>query len=360
MEVDEFLAHHGVRGMKWGHRKRRPEGEGRPRLSKQDKRNARAKKFTDKAAKYQARIDELAPKATAKGFKNAHSRHVAQKQIRELYKAKRQALNDAEAKKQGKLSRNQKRVVIGASIVAALVASAYVAENLESGEFNRKAMLGKAALKRETFDFKKDANLAKQMTSDEVYSKVVKHINPNYGEIGTKMNCRRATFAYEMRRRGYDVKATRTTTASGQNARGLINALHPERKFQSTKMSKMKNDILAGKDTELISMVSKFGGGGANKIVDGHNPHAIFYTLAKQPNGSRGELAVQWSMGGAHSVAYEIFNGKPVIFDNQSGMKITNPDLFTKHLGEVSSAGFTRLDNVELNKDYLARWLKNA
>ncbi len=42
------------------------------------------------------------------------------------------------------------------------------------------------------------------------------------------MNCRRCTFAYEMRRRGYDVAATRTTNGRGQTAVGVYNALNTE------------------------------------------------------------------------------------------------------------------------------------
>ena len=62
---------------------------------------------------------------------------------------------------------------------------------------------------------------------DGIMSKVVPAINPDYGKFGTKMNCRRATFAYEMRRRGYDVAATRTPTGRGQDISGQYNVLHP-------------------------------------------------------------------------------------------------------------------------------------
>lgn len=74
-------------------------------------------------------------------------------------------------------------------------------------------------------EFKKNSDLTKKMSVSELYNKVVAPINPNYGESGTQMNCRRATMAYEMRRRGYDVKATKSNFASGQTIKGLKNAV---------------------------------------------------------------------------------------------------------------------------------------
>ena len=68
---------------------------------------------------------------------------------------------------------------------------------------------------------------------------------------------------------------------------------------------------------------------------------------------------MRWLNGGGHSMAYEIVNGKPVIFDTQRQKvfkDIADLDIYTSR---AKDAGFTRLDNKDLNTDFLQRWLKN-
>src|SRR4029077_17292919 len=69
---------------------------------------------------------------------------------------------------------------------------------------------------------------------------VVAPINPGYGDLGTKMNCRRATFAYEMRRRGYDVKATKSVKGTGQMPLSLLKATDPESHIKTGRYATMK------------------------------------------------------------------------------------------------------------------------
>lgn len=59
---------------------------------------------------------------------------------------------------------------------------------------------------------------------------VIRGVNPKYGQPGSKMNCRRCTFTYEMRRRGYDVEATRSTKGIGQTGLGLAYGVTPGKK----------------------------------------------------------------------------------------------------------------------------------
>jgi hypothetical protein len=187
------------------------------------------------------------------------------------------------------------------------------------------------------------------------------------------MNCRRATFAYEMRRRGYDVSATRTTTGAGGEVGGLYNVLNPGTDFvgpgrlgeiRRTAKESIKKTLGLAKDKPYSKMIKESGliigkvkieGGGIDA------PTSIFKTLAQQPNASRGELGVNWSMGGGHSLAYEVIKNKPVIFDAQNGRKYINDTEFLHDVGgNILEAGFTRLDNIDLNQGYLLRWLKNA
>jgi hypothetical protein len=107
----------------------------------------------------------------------------------------------------------------------------------------------------------------------------------------------------------------------------------------------------------VTDLSKNFAAGGKQKIPGGSK--SIFDTLAKEPNGSRGELGVMWNMGGGHSMAYEVVKGTPVIFDGQTG-KIYKTPLEFMDMPAVKNAGFTRLDNVDLNVDYLMRWMTNA
>ncbi len=89
----------------------------------------------------------------------------------------------------------------------------------------------------------------------------------------------------------------------------------------------------------------------------------IFRALRDEPNGARGELGVQWDVGGAHSMAWEVVKGRPVVFDAQSGKKLSDSKEFLEAVskaGGIKTAGYTRLDNVPMNEDFLMRWLKDA
>lgn len=152
--------------------------------------------------------------------------------------------------------------------------------------------------------YKKKPELAKSMSADELMKNVVNDINPNNGSFGTNMNCRRCTLAYEMRRRGNDVKATKSVMATGQHGTGL-------RKAAGTKTT-----------TFDLGENKVFRASYNSKPDDG--PKALLSALRKQPDGSRGEVGIGWSMGGGHSIAYEIVKGKPVIFDAQRKFKITS------------------------------------
>lgn len=286
-DVDEFLAHYGVKGMKWGVRKDRSSGSG--------------------------------------GSSGASSG------------------SSGKSGASGKVGMDP-ATAISLGILGGYYAGVVVNNSFQSGANRSRITRGKAfvTMKSEYWDQKpKFAN--KSYSADDIQSKVVPGINPNYPGRGTTMNCRRATFAYEMRRRGYDVEATLTTNAYGQDARGLSKSLG-----------------LKGREKRQSMFELEMNGGGQNIIGPGGGKE-IFKALDKQPERSRGELVMQWKSpqpgipGGAHSVAYEVINGKAHVFDTQSGVKHSaDSPIFANS----ANSSFTRLDNKDLNDKFLTRWLK--
>jgi hypothetical protein len=203
----------------------------------------------------------------------------------------------------------------------------------------------KDAKKSGDAEFNKDPKLKQKMSVSQLNTNVVKHINPNYGEPGTKMNCRRCTMAYEMRRRGYDVKATESKYASGQTIKGLRTANNIEK---SKKYESIWGEKLLGDQTTFAT---------ATPI---RKADAVFAGLSKNPNGSRGELGVGWLMGGGHSMAWEVVNNKPVIFDTQNSKTYTSPKEFSEFTPTMYVAAQTRLDNTSINDEFIRRWVTNV
>lgn len=183
---------------------------------------------------------------------------------------------------------------------------------------------------------------APPMDIDGIQKSVVKQVNPNFGRAGTKMNCRRCTMAYEMRRRGYDVKATKTNTANQQEANGL-KRLTPNKNHESVWGEKQIST------TSALTFASP-----EKRSAD------IFAALAKHPDGARGEVTVGWHMGGGHSMAWEMIRGKPIIFDAQTGDVFRSPAAFTKHAHMVADAAYTRTDTLKMDEAFLRRWVSNV
>jgi len=321
---EEALAHFGVKGQRWG-----VVNEEVAAPKKTTPRKATPKKTTASASK-------AVPKKTA----------AAKAKTAAKAKATQPEPPPPVEKKGWRPSKKQIGVaIVGAAFIAAAVTAPQTAPYLDSGEARAYITAGKNFLLKQEPGFRKNAALAaKDMSVDDIMSKVVRQINPGYPFPGSTMNCRRCTLAYEMRRRGYDVRSTKTLWGTGQTSAGMDKATTANIGWRSLGrdrvLKKMKNGEISGLDGEVSD---------------------IFRTLRQQPERSRGEVGVQWLLRGAHSIAYEIIDGKPILFDTQSGKKITSPeewDTVYRGLG-ISRASFTRLDNQGMNYRWLSHWVKN-
>jgi hypothetical protein len=356
--VDEYLKHYGKKGMKWGVVKK----EDTSGTSDADKREQKAQKYITKANEYQKKIDDL----NAIPVKSKWQQNAINDQKAIYTEKKKTALADAELKRLGKLSTKQKQVAIGVGVAAAALAVYATYNAAQSGEINRMATRGKAFLQSKKPEWKLNPALSrKDMSEGEIMSNIVSKINPDFGGMGTSMNCRRCTFAYEMRRRGYDVAATKTTNARGQDITGMFNALNPGKDFVNPgaggAYGRMIRELFSGRGgkptpfTDTVVAQALTGKQGEQAITG-----SIFDGLRQLPDGARGELAMSWKAGGAHSVVWEIIGGKPVVFDTQTGKKFNDDDSLISAFPSIAQAGYTRLDDKVMNTDFLMRWLKDA
>lgn len=396
----EELKHHGVKGMRWGVRKEEvgaairrvantpnplyyknvrarigkdasPSSKNKEQTGfrnfnvsteKAAKREAKAKKFETKSAKLQERIDagnkQLAVLDQNKTLFNRVKMSHIRDQQKILEDAKNSADAHAQAKREGRLTPTQKKLLIGGAVVGGLVVAGIAAKQLNSGELRQNIIRGREFITGKEFKFKEAPELKGNWSADQIRSLVVSDINRGYPtEIGSGMNCRRCTFAYELRRRGLDVAATRTPTGEGQHVIGLFNALDTQGKDLSLKEGMRVAEEGTSVGRRIMSMAKKSGSANA---FDTPDPIEIFSRLSREPERSRGELGVFWSAGGGHSMAYEIINGVPHIFDCQTGEVYNNPSKLLNNLPDMAQAGFTRLDNVDLDTKFLRRWVKNV
>lgn len=230
---------------------------------------------------------------------------------------------------------------IGAAYVGLMLGTAYV--SVREARRTKKLDEGNTTFqKNANVVWKKDPKLTGKMSVDDLYANVVTRVNPNYGAPGTKNNCRRCTFAYEMRRRGYDVKAGKIARGVDQGAQGLQSATKTKH-LESVWGEKQISSPFA-----LVNATAQ------------QRSESIFQALSKHPEGARGDLGMAWSFGGGHSMAWEIINHKPVIIDAQNGRMYRDPDTFSQYSSIIHDAAYTRTDNLKLNDNFMRRWVENA
>ena len=367
--VEIYLQHFGVKGMKWGVRKKdeRSERE-RGGAERPSRREQRARIFDAKADKLGITIKELEAEISAMPQESQYryKRLTAAAQISDARIQQSRWKDDAAGIRKSGLSSTQKKLLIGAVAVAAFAATSYYVKAVDSGQLDSLRRRGEAFLKGEKYSFKKnDLFASKTFSPEETLAKVVKGINPNYASARGSMNCRRCSLAYELRRRGNDVVATTTLAGTGQSETGLINALTPgkwSRNASSSLRKKVRQDLKNLRGQALLDI--RKNPANIFDVADANDPASILKALAGQPVGARGEIAFNFGSFG-HSMSYEIFKDRPVIFDTQKGQmhEITLGGLGAmnqKWGGHLSNAAITRLDNVPLDMTFLTRWATDS
>lgn len=374
--VADELKHYGVKGMKWGVRKDR-ETKAQRRRSREErktqKRETKAKKFEMKASAFSKEIEAIDKQLDSLSRLSKWNPMVQfakadRKALRNQLIAERdRALKDAERSKNGKLTSTQRKVVAGAVITTAVVGAVGLTIASDTGQLNEAKLRVEKMLGKKDSVFNKKSEYAKAYSNPEdILQNVVKDINPNYKTAGGQMNCRRCSFTYELRRRGYDVEATTSAIGSGQSASGFLNAVSKDGK-RFNRLTSMSTPVTQGKRVNALLDGDKRKSNIKQELIEGRiskiSEMDIADRITKQPPGARGEIVFNMKSF-AHSLSYENVNGKPVMFDTQKGRMYDLSDKssymkFVSKWGNPQEVLISRLDNVDLDEEFLARWSTN-
>ena len=147
---------------------------------------------------------------------------------------------------------------------------------------------------------------------DKEYSDAedMKLVNPGYAngafisDATTTNNCAYCTMAYEIRKRGYDVRAKKAADGTGLTAEQQNACWKYKTEPKHFEVSREERMTLSGKQLESTAKSRKET---YDKIVD---------WVSKQSD-QRGNFAIGWGYAG-HSMVYEIKNGKFSIRDCQT------------------------------------------
>lgn len=317
-----FIAHHGIKGQKWGVRRfQNADGS----LTKAGKERYNEQNSSDSSDNHENQKFHLTEK------QKKYCKTIA--------------------------------IATGAALVA------YAGFKLaDSGELNRLCEKAKElSLGADYKSFSRNDSFTGEMSVSQVKERFLNRINPEYGNsLGSFMNCRRCTFAYELSRRGYDVQATKTLIGTGQDANGMNQMLFVPR-FTKKEYKEAWNAYTHDSSIYAANNFIKRLTGGFSEDIHLSKKNAIgdvYDALSKMPNSARGELSVTWKgHNGGHSLAWEVINNKPVIFYFQTHKVYETPDKFSEianMFDGLSTATSCRLDDKDLNLDLLRRWVKHS
>ena len=172
-------------------------------------------------------------------------------------------------------------------------------------------------------------------------------VNPNYNPGGDyDDNCSLCSFAYELRRRGYDVEAAdENTIDSALDATRRFLGVNIETGFSSYDYKELYINI---PKEQTYSYNYRFSGSIDNiNLDDNRNAyHQFVDKMVKYGDGARGMINVKWSTSGGHSMAWEIENKELIVRDSQ-----TNGIRSLESLAKCTK-GFRsfRTDNLEINE----------
>ena len=171
----------------------------------------------------------------------------------------------------------------------------------------------------------------------------MKAVNPEYDtlskiDLGARHNCMLCSMTYDLRRRGYDVRANRAL--SGWQDEDVAH-WYPGYKHKEIGKIYDKTPNTPEELKQCLASPQK-----SREERKAYVDSAVA-ELNKQKVGSRGLLTVQWrdSLGG-HAMAYEVHKDGPHVYDCQTGKEKKGDDLLNT-LYNTDSINIGRLDNLK-------------
>lgn len=159
----------------------------------------------------------------------------------------------------------------------------------------------------------------------------LKAVNPEYGDPigrGANNNCILCSLTYDLRRRGYDVRAQRAQDGWMPDD---IKHWYPNIKYKSNSLTDKKPTLEEFSSID-VSKKAEY----ASKCIK---------SIKELGDGSRGIACVMWgASGGGHATAFEVQNGKVHMYDPQSGNEY--PDT-SRYIMRSWDCKIARLDNIE-------------
>lgn len=295
MEQHFYLAHHGIKGQKWDVKNGPPYPLGSSQKSYAEKKHISISK--------RLANDKIKGRKSDNATSTKPKRLTHRDKLIQKYRDEGMSSSEAERAADKRIS-IEKKVAIGVAVTAAAVTAYGVYKHADFGGVNANINLD-SQLKRKLFEAP-DFDRA----IDDDLRKINREGLVGYNLLrGREVNCTSCSMAYELRRRGYDVVAGRTSY-------GRTN-FEMERFFQGAEFNRLFN--YPG-DVSMHSLLSQ--GEGARGIINGWYP-----------------------FGGGHSIAYEVHGGKVHFVDGQIGRQYKDAQ---EALGLFYSADFLRTDTLAL------------
>ena len=190
---------------------------------------------------------------------------------------------------------------------------------------------------KEKAGFDSSNGLRRKASGDKGKDYDLANANPEWDlkDGGSQSNCPCCSFAYDLRRRGYEVTAKQTRTGLPENQ---ITSFYKDPDVKTVK-PKTRANI-----NQSIDSYRKEYGKNLSRAVEEQ--------FKSEPDNSRGVCWMTWSNGsGGHIVAYEKENGVTKLYDAQSGEKLN----INEYVDNASDFKYYRTDNLEPNYDMMKK-----
>ena len=307
-----YLAHHGIKGQKWGKRNGPPYPLSDAKHNKVVKRASKgSKKVSGKAKGWNDWDDDTKAAAIELGLLSVFALGYY------AIPAIKNGINNSKANKKAKEKINQR---------------------------NEK-------------NYDPDTGFYK-LNKTPTIEEAAKSVNPRYKQknaTNARSNCVYCSTAYEMRRRGYDVIAKPST--KGREVE-IFQDMFPGAKFQFHSADSGLEVVWNKSGTRYKEIKLKDYNewrSASEKAIVGKNKELSSLTMKelKKEKNSRGQITIGWPYGGGHSISYEVKNSKLTIIDPQNGKVYNTDSEIESFLSHATYAGHYRLDNCDIDPDYI-------